>query len=195
MKRLLFVLALAGFMVTAGSSMAQYRNDAILFTINAGGITATSSESGQTMSGNTADLTLEKVLAGGRVSTGISIPFIYADETVTIEGMDPIDFDFNGTPVLLTCKYNILNGRFAAYAGAGIGIHSSTLKVDAGTTEEVSKKYTGITFGVPVGIAYFLDDDFYLQGVYNFRVMKTTPLTDGINHGLTLGMGFQWGAE
>ena len=195
MKRLIFVLALAVFIVSAGNSMAQYRNDAILFTINAGGITATSSETGESMSGNTADFTLEKVLADGKFSAGISIPFIIADETVTIEGQDPIDIDFSGTPVLLTFKYNILNDRFSAYAGAGIGIHASTLKVDAGTTEEKSNRYTGMAFGVPVGVAYFLDEDFYLQAAYTLRVLKTAPLTDGVNHAFTLGMGFQWGAE
>jgi opacity protein-like surface antigen len=195
MKRLVFILALAACLMAAGSALAQYRNDAVLFSINVGGVQASGKESGKTISGNTADFFLEKVLADGKVAVGFSVPYIFADETLTNEDGESVDLEFGGVPFLLTTKYNIFNGKFAGYVGAGIGIHSSTLKTNAGTTEEYSKTFTGMAFGIPVGITYFLDPDFYLAATYNFRSMSGAPISDGLSHSLTLGLGFQWGAE
>ena len=195
MKRLIFILALAGFVVSAGGAAAQYRDDTVLFTLNAGALVAKSNETGGDMTGNTAGFTLEKVLVDGKVSAGISIPFLFAEETISVEGSDPVEVDFSGTPVLLTCKYNFLNGRFAAYVGGGIGIHWSTLKTDAGTSDERSSQSTGMAFSLPVGVAYFLDDDFYIQGNYVLGYMSTTPLRDNMSQAITLGMGFQWGEK
>ena len=112
-----------------------------------------------------------------------------------MEGSDPVNVDFNGSIVLLTCKYNFLNGRFAAYVGGGIGIHWSSLKTDAGTSDEASKQSTGLAFSLPVGVAYFLDNDFYLQGNYVLGYLGTTPLKDNMTQAMTLGLGFQWGGE
>jgi hypothetical protein len=195
MKRLIVALALAGFIFSTGGALAQYRDDATLFTINVGGITGEYSDTGESMTGNVAGLTLERVLSDGKVSVGISLAFAIADDDVTAEDSETVNVDFSGSPVLLTCKYNILNGRFAGYAGAGLGIHWSSLKTDAGTIDEVSNNFTGMAFSIPVGIAYFLDPDFYLQAVYNLSIMTTTPLTDDLHHSLALGLGFQWGKE
>ena len=139
--------------------------------------------------------TFEKVISDGNVSVGIAIPYIFADETVSVSGYDPEKITYSGTPVMLTCKYNIFNGRFAAYAGAGIGVHWSSLKRHEGTVDEVSSSFTGMALGVPVGVAFFLAEDLYLQGVYSLSYMSTTPLRDDIAHGFLLGLGFQWGKE
>jgi opacity protein-like surface antigen len=195
MKRLVFILALAACLMSSGSALAQYRNDAVLFSINAGGVTASDDDFDESVTGNTADFFLEKVLADGKATVGFSVPYIAADATRNIEGEDPVDLEYSSVPFLLTAKYNILNGRFAGFVGAGIGLHSSSLKTNAGTTEEMSKSTTGMAFSIPVGIAYFLDDDFYLQGSYHFRSLSGAPLGGGITHSLTLGLGFQWGAE
>jgi opacity protein-like surface antigen len=195
MKRLIFVLVLAGCTGLAGGAFAQYRDDATLFTVNAGTLMGKYVDTGESMSGTIAGMTLERVLSGGKVSVGIALAFAVADDDFKVEGEDPVNFQFSGTPVLLTCKYNLLNGRFAAYAGAGLGIHWSSLKTDAGTTDEVSNGFTGMAFSIPVGISYFLDPDFYIQATYNLSLMTTTPLTDDMHHAFTLGLGFQWGKE
>lgn len=195
MKRFVILLTLTTLLMATGSANAQYRDGAVLFAINAGGVTASDDDFEDSVTGNTADIFLEKVLADGKASVGFSIPYIFADATLNIEGEDPVDLEYGCLPFLLTAKYNIFNGRFVGFVGAGIGIHSSDLKTNAGTTEEISKSYTGMAFGIPVGIGYFLADDFYLQGSYNFRSLSGSPLGDGITHSLTLGLGFQWGAE
>jgi len=193
MTRLILLVALAGLMVSAGGAQAQFKDRAVLLTLSAGAATSTSEESGGSITGNAANFTLEKVVSGGMISVGISIPYIYADGTVEEPGNDPNDIAFRGTPFLLTCKYNFINGRFAAYAGAGIGVHWSNLKQHAGTVDEVSQDFTGMAFGIPVGIAYFLAEDLYLQGVYSLSYMNTTPLRDNMAHAFMLGLGFQWG--
>lgn len=195
MKRAIWVLVLATCTVTAGGAFAQYRDDATVFTVNAGTLMGEYSDTGESMSGTIAGMTLERLMSDGRVSVGISLAFAVADDDVTVDGSDPFNVEFSGTPVLLTCKYNFLNGRFAAYAGAGLGIHWSSLKTDAGTSDEVSNGYTGMAFSIPVGIAYFLDPEFYIQATYNLSLMTTTPLTDDMHHAFSLGLGFLWGKE
>lgn len=195
MKRLAFILILATCMMASGSALAQYRDGAVLFSINAGGVTASDDEFDESVTGNTADFFLEKVLADGKVAVGFSIPYIFADATLDIEGEDSVRLEYGSVPFLMTAKYNIFNGRFTGFVGAGIGAHTSSLKSDAGTTEETSRNSTGMAFAIPVGIGYFLADDFYLQGSYHFRSLSGAPLGDGISHSLTLGLGFQWGAE
>jgi len=195
MKRLILFVVLAGLMVSAGGAQAQYKDQAVLLTLSGGALKTTSDESGQSITGNAANFTFEKVLSDGKVSVGISIPFLFADETVSVPGHDPVNISYRGTPFLLTCKYNILNGGFAAYVGAGIGVHWSSLKQYEGTVDEVSSSFTGMALGVPVGIAFFLAEDLYLQGVYSLSYMSTTPLRDDIAHGFLLGLGFQWGKE
>ncbi len=193
MKRLILLAILAGLMVSAGGAQAQFKDRAVLLTLGAGAVTSTSEESGGSLTGNAANFTFEKVVSGGKVSVGISIPYIYADATVEDPELGPLDIAFRGTPFLLTCKYNFLNGRFAAYAGAGIGVHWSNMKQNAGTVDEVSQDFTGMAFGIPVGIAYFLTEGLYLQGVYSLSYMNTTPLRDNMAHAFMLGLGFQWG--
>lgn len=195
MKRLVFLLTLATFLMTAGSALAQFRDGAVLLSFNAGGVTASDDEFDESVTGNTADFFLEKVLADGKASVGLTVPYIYADAVFETETGESLDLEYGSVPFLLTAKYNLINGRFVGFLGFGIGVHSSTLKSAAGTTEEVSKKYTGMALGIPVGIGYFLAPDFYLQGSYNFRSLSGAPLGDGITHSLTLGLGFQWGSE
>jgi opacity protein-like surface antigen len=195
MKRLILFVVLAGLMVSAGGAQAQYKDQAVLLTLSGGALLTTSDVSGQSITGNAANFTFEKVVSEGKVSVGIAIPYIFADETVTVSGQVPEKITYSGTPVMLTCKYNILNGRFAAYAGAGIGVHWSSLKRHEGTVDEVSSSFTGMALGVPVGVAFFLAEDLYLQGVYSLSYMSTTPLRDDIAHGFMLGLGFQWGTE
>jgi len=195
MKRLILFVALAGFMVSAGGALAQYKDQAVLLTLSGGALKATGDVSGQSITGNAANFTFEKVLSGGKVSVGIAIPYIFADETVSVPGDDPVNISYSGTPVLLTCKYNILNGRFAASVGAGIGVHWSSLKQHEGTVDEISNSFTGMALGVPVGVAFFLAEDLYLQGVYSLSYMSTTPLRDDMAHSFLLGLGFQWGKQ
>jgi opacity protein-like surface antigen len=195
MKRLILFVVLAGLMVSAGGARAQYKDQAVLLTLSGGALLTTSDVSGQSITGNAANFTFEKVVSEGKVSVGIAIPYIFADETVTGSEQVPEKITYSGTPVMLTCKYNILNGRFAAYAGAGIGVHWSSLKRHEGTVDEVSSSFTGMALGVPVGVAFFLAEDLYLQGVYSLSYMSTTPLRDDIAHGFMLGLGFQWGTE
>lgn len=195
MKRFIFVLTLTAVLMSVGGALAQYRNDAVLFSINAGGVTASDDDFDESVTGNTADFFLEKVLADGKASVGFTIPYIFADATLDLDGEDPVDLEYSSVPFLLTAKYNIFNGRFVGYVGAGIGLHSSSVKTNAGTTEEISRSTSGMAFGIPVGIGYFLADDFYLQGAYNFRSLSGSQLGDGITHSLTLGLGFQWGAK
>jgi len=193
MKRLILLAALAGLMVSAGGALAQYRDKAELLTLGAGAIKSNIEECGKSLTGNAANFTFEKVLSGGQLSVGIAIPVIIADETVVVPEGDSTNISFRGTPFLLTCKYNLLNGRFAAYAGAGIGVHWSSMKTNAGTVDEVSENYTGMALGIPVGIAYFLSEGLYLQGIYSLSYMSTTPIRDNLAHAFMLGLGFQWG--
>lgn len=170
MKRMLFVIALAGIMVSAGVAQAQYKDGAILFTFGGGALLATSNETGESITGNAINFTLEKVLSDGRLSVGIAIPYIFADETITIEGNDPMDVTYSGSPFMLTCKYNIINGGFALFAGGGIGIHYSNMKLYAGTSDEKTESYTGLAFNIPIGVAFYLAEDFYLQGTYSLTL-------------------------
>lgn len=195
MKRLILALILVGCTITTGGALAQYRDDATLFTINAGTIMGEYIETGESMSGTIAGMTLERVMSGGRISVGMALAFAIADDDISVDGSDPFNVEYSGTPILLTCKYNILNGRFAAFAGAGVGIQWSTLKTDAGTIDEVSNSSTGMAFSIPVGISYFLDPDFYIQATYNLSIMTSTPLTDDMHQTFSLGLGFLWGRE
>jgi len=66
MKRLLPVITLLSLILMASTVSAQYQEDAVLLTIDAGGTMAKSAYSGDMLSGTAAGFTIDKVLSEGK---------------------------------------------------------------------------------------------------------------------------------
>ena len=180
---------------TATAVWAQFREDAVLLTFDAGAVIATSELSGNSVTGNGAGFTLEKVLDGGKFNVGFSLFWTWADELAEIQAGTEDKITFTSVPFMFTGRFNFLNSRFAANIGLGIGLHSSTRKIFEGTTDERASTTTGMALSLPVEAAFFLDPDLYIQFIYTPNWMDTSPLRDELAHSFGLGIGFQWGAD
>jgi len=195
MKRILPAIALLAVVLTATSASAQFREDAVLLTFDAGTVIATSELTGNDVTGNGAGFTLEKVLSGGKFNIGFSLFWTWADEFAEIRTGTEDKITFTSVPFLFTGRFNFLNSRFAANIGLGIGLHSSSRKLFEGSSDEYTSTTTGMAFSLPVEAAYFLDPDLYVQFIYTPSWMDTSPLRDELAHTFALGIGFQWGAD
>ena len=192
MKRTLSAITLLAVMILATTASAQFQDKGFLLTLNAGTIVATSERSDESINVNSAGFTLEKVLDGGRFSVGASFIWLWADEVTEVITGDPQKVTYSAAPFVFTGRWNFLNSRFAANIGLGIGVHTSTQKLDEGTTDEISSSVTGMAMSVPVTAAYFLAPDFYLQVVFTPSWMNTTPMRDDLAYSINAGLGFQW---
>lgn len=196
MKRIIQTTAFLVMLLAATAASAQFREGTVLLTFDVGTILATSDYSDNNIDGNVAGFTLEKVLGGGgKFNVGFSVIWLKGDETVKVQDGTEEKLTFTSVPFFLTGRWNILNSSFAANIGLGIGIHSSTRKLDEGTSEELSSTSIGTALSIPIEVAYFVDPDFYLQAVYTPSWMDGTPLRDDIAHSFALGLGFVWGGE
>ena len=195
MKRLLPVITLFALILMTSTAFAQYRDGAVLLTLNAGGSLAKSNYSGDSLEGTAAGFTIDKVLGDGKFIFGGSLTWLRTDETVDIEDGKSGDVTYSSTPFRMNGRWNFLNGRFAANIGVGLGIHTSTITIYEGTVDERSGTTSAFNFGLPVTIAYFLDPDFYLTAIYSPNWMSSSYTEDDFAQAVMFGLGFQWGAE
>jgi len=195
MKRLLPVITLLILILMTSTAFAQYRDSAVLLTLNAGGAMGKSTYSGENLKGTAAGFTIDKVLGDGKFIFGGSLTWLRTEETVDIEDGKSGDVTYSSTPFRLNGRWNFLNGRFAANIGLGLGIHTSTIKLYEGTIDERSGTTSSFNFGVPITISYFLDPDFYLTAIYSPNWMSSSYTEDDFGQAVMFGLGFQWGAE
>lgn len=195
MKRLLPAITLLALTLMASTAFAQYRDGAVLLTLDAGGTQSKSTYSGDYLSGTAAGFAIDKVLGDGKWTFGGSLTWLRTEETVTIEDGKSGDVVYSSTPFRLNGRWNFLNGRFAANVGMGLGIHTSTIKLYEGTIDERSSTTSAFNIGLPVTIAYFLDPDFYLTAIYSPNWMTSSFTENDFAHAVMFGLGFQWGAE
>lgn len=195
MKRLILAIALMTLALMATTAFAQYRDGAVLLTLDAGGTSAKSTYSGDMVNGTAAGITFDKVISDGKFNVGASLVWLKSDETVEIDEGETGTVDYSSTPFRLTGRWNFLNGRFAANVGLGLGIHQSTRKLYEGTVDERSETVSGFNFGVPVTVSYFLDPDFYLTAIYSPTWMNGSYADGDLAHAMMFGLGFQWGAD
>ncbi len=196
MKRILSAIVLLGLLFTAATAFAQYREGAVLLTLGAGSSFTKLEDSGDQISGTAAGFTLEKVLAGGKATMGFTLYWLSASDDVTLEGdttTSPVSY--SSTPFAITGRYNFLNSRFAANVGLGLGFYTSKFYLYEGTTEQIQRSQSGMSFSLPIGMAYFLDPDMYLQISYVPSIMTASSLTDDLSQTVVLVAGFQWGAD
>jgi len=193
MKRNLSAAVLLAVLLMAAGASAQYRDGAVLLTVNAGANRATSDLSGDGVDGIAAGFTLEKVLADGRFNAGFSIFWVQSEEVIQVDEDQWNRVNYSSVPFVMTGRYNFLNSRFAANIGLGIGLHTSTRSVYEGTIEERSTSVSAMALNVPLEIAYFLDPDLYIQLIYTPTWMSASYVQDNMVHTFAGGLGFQWG--
>lgn len=195
MTRMITFALLLVLILTSTTALAQYREGAVLVTLDAGGTMAKSNYSGDMVNGTAAGFTFDKVLADGKFNVGASLVWLQSDETAEIEEGETGKVTYSSTPFRLTGRWNFLNGKFAANVGLGLGIHTSNRKLYEGTVDEKSESVSGFNFGVPVTVAFFLDPDFYLTAIYSPSWMSGSYADGDLAHALMFGLGFQWGAS
>ena len=195
MKRLIPVITLLALILMTSTAFAQYRDGAVLLTLDAGGSLSKSTYSGESLSGTAAGFAIDKVLGDGKFTFGGSLTWLRTEETVVIEDDKTGDVTYSSTPFRLNGRWNFLNGKFAANIGVGLGIHTSTVALYEGTIDERSGTTSAFNFGLPMTIAYFLDPDFYLTAIYSPNCMSSSYTEDDFAQAVMFGLGFQWGAE
>lgn len=195
MKRLILVTTLLVLVLMTSTAFAQYREGAVLLTLDAGATMAKSAYTGDSLKGTAAGFTLDKVLKDGTFVLGGTIAWLQADETVVIEDDQSGDVTYSSVPFRLTGRWNFLNSKFAANIGLGLGIHTSTRSVFKGTIDEKSVTTSAFNVGIPITISYFLDPDFYLTAIYAPTWMTDAFTEDDFSQALMFGLGFQWGAD
>ena len=196
MKRILSTAALIGVLFVAATASAQYREGSVLLTLGAGSSFTKLEDSGDQISGSAAGFTLEKVLAGGKATMGFTLYWLSASDDVTLEGdttTSPVSY--SATPFAITGRYNFLNSRFAANVGLGLGFYTSKLYEHEGTVDQRQRSASGMSFSLPIGMAYFLDPDMYLQFSYVPSIMTASALSEDLSHTVVLVAGFQWGGK
>jgi hypothetical protein len=195
MKRLIPVITLLALILMTSTAFAQYRDGAVLLTLDAGGSMSKSTYSGDSLNGTAAGFAIDKVLGDGKFTFGGSLTWLRTEETVVIEDDKTGDVTYSSTPFRLNGRWNFLNGKFAANIGVGLGIHTSTVKLYEGTIDERSGTTSALNIGLPITIAYFLDPDFYLTAIYSPNWMSSSYTEDDFAQAVMFGLGFQWGAE
>jgi len=196
MKRILSAAVVLGLLFAAATASAQYRGGSVLLTLGAGSSFTKLKDSDDQISGTAAGMTLEKVLAGGKATMGFTLYWLSAGDDVTLEGdttTSPVSY--SSTPFAITGRWNFLNSRFAANIGLGLGFYTSKLFLYEGTTEQRQISESGMSISVPIGVAYFLDPDMYLQVSYVPAVMTATTVSEDLAHTVVLVAGFQWGGN
>ena len=195
MNRILSATALVAVLLTASAASAQYRDGAVLLTVNAGSVIGTSDLTDNSITGNAAGFTLEKVLADGRFNAGFSIIWVSADEFADLREGQQDKVTYSSVPFVITGRYNLLNSRFTANIGLGIGLHTSSRALFEGTIEERSSSASSMALSLPVQVAYFVDPDLYFQFIYTPTWMSTSAFKDDMAHTFAGGIGFQWGND
>ena len=83
--RVFAIVTLLSILCAGAVLQAQVQDDAYLATVNAGVMWSKSKDGGESLEGNSLNLTFERFLPGGHIGLGFSIGFIRSEGTVEIE--------------------------------------------------------------------------------------------------------------
>jgi opacity protein-like surface antigen len=182
---LFMVLSVLG----VSAAMAEPMADKWMFTPRAGYVWMTSNDDGEAFDGYAVSLAIEHNVYGQSYALGLATGYGWATDEVESE-YGNFDIDHTTIPILATFKYMFGNRRWTGHLGFGMGVHISSTKAPDVTKEEEST--TGFAMAYPVGVMFWVSDNFNINVSYQFNWLLTSYLSDDRSQSAYLGAGFQF---
>ncbi len=188
MKRItmmtMILLALA-----ASAAVAEPIADKWILTPRVGYAWMKSNDDGNSFTGMTASLSIERNVYGQNYALGLSAGYAWAtDEVATEEGN--INIDHTTIPILATFKYMFGNRRWTGHLGFGMGVHISDTKAPDVTWETDST--TGFAMAFPLGVMFWVSENLNIGVSYQFNWLLSSYLSDDASQSANLGVGLQF---
>ena len=196
MRRTLAGTLAAACLLSAGSAHAQWETGSTLVTLNVGYVGATSELSDETLHGGTVNGSIEYVVPDQPVAIGLLVSFITGDETLDVpiaaDSTAAVNVSVHSFPMYLTSKFWFGGSRVRGYAGMGLGIQSMSVEQSSPETGYSVQTHTSLAVGIPLGLAVFLSDVFFVNGYGMLNLFgNNSAYSDNWNATASLGIGFK----
>lgn len=195
----LVVLLLLVFSI--GTSYAQLKNDANLWTLNLGFSQVKNSTTENSLDAYSFNTTFEKLIGNSGFSVGMNMSYLWADDAYVISPDANAWVNLKSFAWYLTGKYYFnRSGLWTPYVGLGLGVHTNYQEVALSGVFTIQDPdvYLGniavSSFAVAgaVGINAFVSPDVYI----GFNVapvwLENSFYNSDLNWIFNLGVGFQF---
>jgi hypothetical protein len=184
-----------------GSSFAQLKDDALLWTLNLGYGKVKNVTLDENIPNWSFNTTLEHLLKNSDISIGFNLGWSSTNEVLSISSVSKSWETYSTKMLLFTGKYHFNRSNdWVPYLGLGLGIHNSTVDFAfSGTmpTEPIdtiigSRSRGGVAAAASVGINVYSSETLFAGANFTPVWMENSYYKDNWFWMVNFGLGFQF---